>query len=107
MLSAVLTSLKNFEEDFETGSFAIRTINSCKHLYIYFLSQYFDPNITRLQSARLMSNPDYTTDWYEKISNIHLKDDILKEINEKCTPSYDTMPLFMTQILEFYQRIPY
>ena len=39
--------------------------------------------------------PDYNLDWYKKISNIHLKDDILKEVNDKFTPSDDVASLFM------------
>ena len=39
--------------------------------------------------------PDYIFDWYKKISNIHLNDDILKEINDKFTSSDDVAPLFL------------
>ena len=37
---------------------------------------------------------DYILEWYKKISNIHLKDDILKEINDKFTSSEDVATLF-------------
>ena len=40
------------------------------------------------------SPPDYILDWYKKISIIHLKDDILKEIKDKFTPSEDVAILF-------------
>ena len=38
---------------------------------------------------------DYTIDWYKKISNIYLKNDILKEINDKFVSSDDVASLFL------------
>ena len=45
-------------------------------------------NILGQERNVFWSNPDYILDWYKKLENIHLKDDILKEINDKFT-SFD------------------
>ena len=52
-------------------------------------------NILGQERKHFWCSPDYILDWYKKISNIQLKDDILKEINDKFTPADDVSPISM------------